>query len=99
MIPKKFTIASKTYKVNIVETDDVEGNASYGSLSTTERILNVATTVHAADISPEEQHLTFNHELVHAILHGMGETELFNDERFVEGFAQLLTQYELTRKY
>jgi hypothetical protein len=29
----------------------------------------------------------------------MGETELYNNERFVEGFSQLLSQYELTRKY
>lgn len=36
--------------------------------------------------------LAFTHELVHAILFTMGERD--HDERFVEGFAQLLYQYE-----
>ena len=36
--------------------------------------------------------VTFYHELVHAILFTMGERN--HDERFVEGFAQLLYQYE-----
>lgn len=42
--------------------------------------------------SKQGQELTFLHELVHAILFTMGEIE--HDERFVEGFAQLLYQYE-----
>lgn len=36
--------------------------------------------------------LTIAHEVVHAILFTMGETE--HDEKFVEAFAQLLYQYE-----
>jgi Zn-dependent peptidase ImmA (M78 family) len=36
--------------------------------------------------------VTFYHELVHAIMFTMGERN--HDERFVEGFAQLLYQYE-----
>jgi len=40
----------------------------------------------------QAQELTFTHELVHAILFTMGERD--HDERFVEGFAQLLYQYE-----
>lgn len=36
--------------------------------------------------------VTFYHELVHAIMFTMGEQ--VHDERFVEGFAQLLYQYE-----
>jgi predicted SprT family Zn-dependent metalloprotease len=40
----------------------------------------------------------FNHELVHSILYSMGEGELCHSERFVDGFAHLLTQFELTKK-
>jgi Zn-dependent peptidase ImmA (M78 family) len=40
----------------------------------------------------QEREVTFYHELVHAILFTMGERD--HDERFVEGFAQLLYQYE-----
>jgi len=35
---------------------------------------------------------TLWHEIVHAILTQMGETERSDDERFVEGFANLLAQ-------
>lgn len=40
----------------------------------------------------------FNHELVHSILYSMGEADLCHNERFVDGFAHLLTQFELTKK-
>ena len=40
----------------------------------------------------QERDVTLLHEVVHAILFTMGERE--HDERFVEGFAQLLYQYE-----
>lgn len=39
--------------------------------------------------------VTVYHELVHAIMFTMGERS--HDERFVEGFAQLLYQYEQQR--
>ena len=40
----------------------------------------------------QERDVTLLHEVVHAILFTMGERD--HDERFVEGFAQLLYQYE-----
>jgi hypothetical protein len=43
----------------------------------------------------QERDVTLLHEVVHAILFTMGERE--HDERFVEGFAQLLYQYETQR--
>jgi Zn-dependent peptidase ImmA (M78 family) len=43
----------------------------------------------------QERDVTLLHEVVHAILFTMGERE--HDERFVEGFAQLLYQYEQQR--
>lgn len=42
-------------------------------------------------LPPQSQEVTFYHELVHAILFTMGERN--HDERFVEGFGQLLYQY------
>lgn len=44
----------------------------------------------------QAQALTFRHELVHAIMFTMGERD--HDERFVEGFSQLLYQYEKQAK-
>ena len=43
----------------------------------------------------QERDVTLLHEVVHAILFTMGERD--HDERFVEGFAQLLYQYEQQR--
>ncbi len=43
----------------------------------------------------QEREVTLLHEVVHAILFTMGERD--HDERFVEGFAQLLYQYEQQR--
>jgi len=40
----------------------------------------------------------FCHELVHGILYSMGEAELVHNERFVDGFAHLLLQYELSKE-
>ena len=40
----------------------------------------------------QDREVTLLHEVVHAILFTMGERD--HDERFVEGFAQLLYQYE-----
>ena len=40
----------------------------------------------------------FVHELTHSILFGMGEETLCHDERFVDGFANLLFQFMLTKK-
>ena len=42
--------------------------------------------------SEQGQSLSLAHEIVHAIMFTMGERD--HDERFVEGFAQLLHQYE-----
>ena len=41
---------------------------------------------------------SFYHELVHVILDTMGKHELSDSEEFVEGFANLLHQYEKTKK-
>jgi Zn-dependent peptidase ImmA (M78 family) len=43
-------------------------------------------------LTGQDRDVTFYHELVHAIMFTMGERD--HDERFVEGFAQLLHQYE-----
>jgi Zn-dependent peptidase ImmA (M78 family) len=99
MIPKKFTVGPKTYKVKVVEQETIDGNSVYGSIDTREGLIQIATHLESLEVPEKEQYLTFNHELIHAVLHAMGETELYNNERFVEGFSQLLSQYELTRKY
>ena len=99
MIPKKFSLTFRNYKVITVHEDIDEGKEIYGHIDPTENKVVIAETVEGKHLDDVERLTTFNHELVHGILRAMGEQELYNDERFVEGFAQLLTQYELTRKY
>ena len=43
-------------------------------------------------LSKQGKEITLWHEVIHAILFTMGERD--HDERFVEGMAQLLYQYE-----
>jgi hypothetical protein len=43
--------------------------------------------------------LTIYHEKIHAILETMGKEELSKDEAFVDMFANLLLQSDLTSKY
>tara|TARA_R110000822_G_scaffold69023_6_gene167874 strand:+ start:2773 stop:3024 length:252 start_codon:yes stop_codon:yes gene_type:complete len=53
---------------------------------------NTATIALNSKLPPQSMEVTFYHELVHAIMFTMGEQ--VHDERFVEGFAQLLYQYD-----
>lgn len=41
---------------------------------------------------------TVYHEVVHAILESMGENKLSANDKFVQGFALLLHQFEITKK-
>ena len=41
---------------------------------------------------------TLYHEVVHAILESMGETELSANDKFVQNFSLLLHQFETTKK-
>ena len=41
---------------------------------------------------------TIYHEVVHAILESMGENELSSNDKFVQNFAILLHQFEISKK-
>lgn len=99
MIPKKFSLAFRNYKVKTVDKDTDGERTLYGHIEPCHNEVVIADSIESGKVSDLEKLATFNHELVHGILHAMGENELYANERFVEAFAQLLTQYELTRKY
>ena len=82
MLPKRFKLAGADWKV--VKTDHI---FDLGRTDSDTQTIYISTKQ-----TPQAQELTFSHELVHAILFTMGERD--HDERFVEGFAQLLYQYE-----
>ena len=56
---------------------------------------DTCTILLSSKMKGQEREVTLLHEVVHAILFTMGERD--HDERFVEGFAQLLYQYESQR--
>jgi len=78
---KQFKLAGVTWKV--VESECTE--LGFTDPENAQIIINKRLTGQSKDV-------TFYHELVHAIMFTMGEHQ--HDERFVEGFAQLLYQYE-----
>ena len=82
MLLKRFKLAGADWKV--VKTDHI---FDLGRTDSDTQTIYISTKQ-----TPQAQELTFAHELVHAILFTMGERD--HDERFVEGFAQLLYQYE-----
>lgn len=100
-IPVKFQVGSSNYKVVIkpVINDFKLGRDIFGYQDLVKEEIALALT-HTSRIVPEKEiYKTFYHELIHAILDEMGETELSNNERFVDGFSRLLVQYELSKKF
>ena len=77
---KKFDLAGITWSVGEGEIADL----GHTDMTTARILLN-------KKLDGQNKDVTFYHELVHAILFTMGEQT--HDERFVEGFAQLLYQY------
>lgn len=78
---KKFKLAGITWVVKRTSMADL------GSTNPDESVILINDKLEG-----QSYDVTLMHEVVHAILFTMGERN--HDERFVEGFAQLLYQYE-----
>ena len=78
---KKFKLAGVTWTIK--ETSDIH---ELGRTDNDRQVIFISNRQ-----TEQGKEVTFLHELVHAILFTMGERD--HDERFVEGFAQLLYQY------
>jgi len=78
---KKFKLAGITWVVKRTPMADL------GSTNPDESVILINDKLEG-----QSYDVTLMHEIVHAILFTMGERN--HDERFVEGFAQLLYQYE-----
>lgn len=92
-IPKTLQIGGLTITVeqkDIVLSDDehVLGNADYK-----------AQKINVSNISKKEyKEMVFFHELTHMVLHFMGENEITQNEKFVDGFSTLMYQAIKTMK-
>lgn len=100
-IPKSFELIDATIytqfspEINKYLNDkDLYGEADYN-----QQVIKLASTV-GVDLLPNFKILeTYYHEKIHFILEAMGEKELRNNEKFVDLFARLLLQTDLTSKY
>lgn len=93
-IPKEFmlfgTKISVKYDNGLYYNNDATGESRY---PVNEIVLQSTNDDYKADDS------TFYHELVHWVLHMMGEEELDSNEKFVDIFGRLLHQFITTSKY
>ena len=97
-LPKKLQVADKWYSVDVVESmqkKSMMGEAHYPS----QTITIGRKTHHGVPFKLSALHETFWHELVHCILHSMGEDKLNDNEAFVEEFSHRLAKAIQTARF
>lgn len=88
-LPKKIQVAGADIDVLIV--DDIEGGLMGESLLCSGTI-KIARNAKGYLQSDSSKFNTFIHECVHMVLDSMGETELSQNEKFVNTFAGFTTE-------
>jgi hypothetical protein len=88
---KTFTIGGIKWTVK-EDNNRLEEMGLLGLCETSKSLISIFSEV---DTMLVEQ--TIYHEAVHAILESMGENRLSRNERFVQNFALLLHQFEITK--
>ena len=89
-IPNKLKVGGQEIEVKIVERCDEN---CLGNCRVANGVIEVANKYSRDEnISKSCKLNTFYHELTHAILYTMGETELNDNEKFVCCFSSLLTE-------
>ena len=97
-LPKKLKVDDKWYSVDVVESmrnKSMMGEAHYPS----QTITLGRKTHHGVPFKLSALHETFWHELVHVILHSMGEDKLNDNEAFVEEFSHRLAKAIETARF
>lgn len=97
LIPRQFTLGGKTYKVGRNDKLDYEHNWS-GEHDAYRQEVNLAYKLGGVESNIESIEQSFYHELVHAILHSLGEKDLNSNEKFVDMFGTMLHQFMKTKK-
>lgn len=97
-LPKKVQVGDKWYSVDVVES--MRNKAYMGEVNYPEQTITLGRrTHHGVPFKLSALHETFWHELVHVILHSMGEDKLNNNERFVEEFSHRLAKAIQTARF
>ena len=71
----------------------------YGRCGPSQTRIVLGNTAEGQLISEEKLQSVYMHELVHAILHTIGEDELYTNEKFIDMFSQTLCQALRTAVY
>jgi hypothetical protein len=97
-IPKSFKLFGTTINIvwdnNKMNDKSIYGEADYGSSKIT-----LSTTKGTVELSEDRILDTYYHEKVHIILNTMHEDDLSSNEKFVDTFAKLLRQSDITSEY
>ena len=98
IIPKKIKIGDNWYSVDVVES--MRNKSFMGEASYPDRKITLGRkTHHGVPFKLSALHETFWHELVHVILHSMGEFKLNGNEEFVEEFSNRLAKAIQTARF
>lgn len=90
-LPRKIKVGEHWYSVDVAES--MRERAMAGEVHYGKRTITIARkSYHGIPLKLSALHETFWHELVHAILDSMNETQLNNNESFVEEFSSRLAK-------
>jgi hypothetical protein len=98
VIPKSFQLAGRTWKVNFIPPQKAFW-PNKDDLGYTDNVKGELYIVAHPEVSRDMHHLTFLHELCHAIwfMRGYGYDDK-HDEQEIESVAVMLHQYEKTKR-
>jgi len=94
---RKFKLGAVDWTVK-VKNDKLNDIEAYGQCSYSESNIILQTESRGLKRADTAIDHTIYHEVVHAILDTMSEHDLSNNEKFVQQFALLLHQFEVTKK-
>jgi hypothetical protein len=97
-IPKSFKLYTHKIKI-VIDNKLMNEKNNYGEAVLRRDLLRISTKDNRKKRKKDRILETFYHEKVHHILYEMEERELGNNEKFVNTFANLLLQSDLTAKY
>lgn len=97
-IPTKFKLFGTTYNV-VWDNKRMNDRGEYGLFDYSTTTITLSTTEGTNELSEDRMLDTFYHEKVHAILDEMHESELSQNEKFVDILGKLLRQADETAEY
>ena len=98
VIPKRFKLFGTTINV-VFDNKRMNDMNCYGYWEYRSSQITLSTTDGVHELSTDRITDCFYHEKTHAILETMGEFELSKNEKFVDTFAKLLRQSDMTSEY